>query len=46
MKWYINERKEMMKNSILTKREQEIFELLVKNLTTKDIAKKLMIFMF
>ncbi len=33
----------MMKNSILTKREQEIFELLVKNLTTKDIAKKLMI---
>ena len=31
----------MMENRILTKREQEIFELLVLNKTTKEIAKKL-----
>ena len=30
-----------MKNGILTKREQEIFELLIKNQSTKDIAKTL-----
>ena len=30
-----------MKNKILTKREQQIFELLVLNKTTKDIAKEL-----
>ena len=30
-----------MKNKILTKREQEIFELLVLNKTTKEIADKL-----
>ena len=30
-----------MKNGILTKREHEIFELLVKNQSTKDIAQKL-----
>ncbi len=28
----------LMKRSILTKREQEIFELLVQNKTTKEIA--------
>lgn len=28
----------ILKNIILTKREKEIFELLVKNLSTKDIA--------
>ncbi len=27
-----------MKKSILTKREQEVFSLLVKNMTTKEIA--------
>ena len=32
-----------MNNGILTKREQEIFELLVKNQSTKDIALKLKI---
>ena len=32
-----------MKNKILTKREQEIFELLVLNKTTKEIANKLKI---
>ena len=32
-----------MKSSILTKREQEVFNLLVKNNDTKDIAKKLRI---
>lgn len=32
-----------MKNGILTKREHEIFELLVKNQSTKDIANKLKI---
>lgn len=32
-----------MKKSILTKREKEIFELLVSNKTTNDIAKKLSI---
>ena len=32
-----------MKNSILTKREHEIFELLIKNQSTKDIALKLKI---
>jgi len=30
-----------MKNSILTKREREVFELLVKNFDTKNIAEKL-----
>lgn len=30
-----------MKNSILTKREHEIFELLVKNQSTHEIANKL-----
>jgi LuxR family transcriptional regulator of spore coat protein len=30
-----------MRNGILTKREQEIFELLVKNQDTKEIANKL-----
>lgn len=28
-----------MKKTILTKREKEVFELLIKNNTTKDIAK-------
>ena len=32
-----------MKRSILTKREQEIFNLLVKNKSTKEIAAKLKI---
>lgn len=32
-----------MEGKILTKREQEIFELLVLNKTTKEIAKKLKI---
>ncbi len=32
-----------MKRSILTKREQEIFGLLVQNKTTKEIANKLFI---
>ena len=30
-----------MANGILTAREREIFELLIQNMTTKDIAKKL-----
>lgn len=30
-----------MTNSILTKREREVFELLIKNMTTNEIAKKL-----
>lgn len=30
-----------MKKGILTKREQEVFSLLVKNMTTKEIAKNL-----
>ena len=30
-----------MKNSILTKREKEIFELIILNKTTADISKKL-----
>lgn len=30
-----------MSNSILTKREREVFKLLIKNNTTKEIAKKL-----
>ena len=30
-----------MKKSILTKREDEVFSLLVKNMTTKEIANKL-----
>ena len=30
-----------MKNSILTKREREVFELLIKNNDTAEIAKKL-----
>lgn len=32
-----------MNKSILTKREKEVFELLVKNNTTKDISEKLSI---
>ncbi len=32
-----------MKNSILTKREKEVFELLVLNKSTKEIADKLFI---
>lgn len=30
-----------MKKNILTEREQEVFELLIKNKTTSEIAKKL-----
>ena len=30
-----------MSKGILTKREREVFELLIKNYTTKDIAEKL-----
>ena len=30
-----------MKNSILTKREREVFELLIKNNSTSEIAEKL-----
>ena len=30
-----------MTNSILTKREREVFELLIKNKTTNDIAQEL-----
>ena len=30
-----------MSKGILTKREREVFELLITNLTTKDIAEKL-----
>ncbi len=32
-----------MNKKILTKREKEVFDLLVQNFTTKDIAKKLKI---
>lgn len=32
-----------MKNSILTKREREVFDLLVKNFTTNEIARELKI---
>ena len=32
---------ENMTNSILTKREREVFELLIKNKTTNEIAKEL-----
>ncbi|MBR2587882.1 MAG: response regulator transcription factor [Bacilli bacterium] len=32
-----------MKNSILTKREREVFELLIKNFTTNEIARELKI---
>ncbi len=32
-----------MKKKILTDREQEVFELLIKNKTTKEIAKELYI---
>ncbi|MBR2708287.1 MAG: response regulator transcription factor [Bacilli bacterium] len=32
-----------MSNSILTKREKEVFELLIKNKTTSEIAKELKI---
>lgn len=32
-----------MKNSILTKREQEVFSLLVKNMSTREIAESLRI---
>lgn len=32
-----------MKNSILTKREREVFELLIKNYDTNEIADKLKI---
>ena len=31
-----------MKKSILTNREKEIFELLIKNFSTKDIAKNVL----
>lgn len=34
---------ENMTNSILTKREREVFELLIKNKTTNEIAKELSI---
>ena len=34
---------ENMSNSILTKREKEVFELLIKNKTTSEIAKELKI---
>jgi len=30
-----------MKKSILTRREKEVFELLILNMTTREIAKKL-----
>lgn len=30
-----------MKNSILTRREKEVFELLILNMTTREIAKNL-----
>ena len=33
----------IMENNLLTKREQEIFTLLIKNYSTKDIANKLKI---
>ena len=32
-----------MNNNILTKREKEVFELLIKNKTTKEIAEELFI---
>jgi spore germination protein gerE len=32
-----------MSKGILTKREREVFELLIKNYTTKEIAEKLVI---
>ena len=32
-----------MKNSILTKRERQVFELLIKNFTTNEIAEELQI---
>ncbi len=32
-----------MKNSILTKREREVFELLINNFTTNEIARELKI---
>ena len=32
-----------MNKGILTRREREVFELLIKNLTTKEIAEKLKI---
>lgn len=32
-----------MNKNILTKREKEVFELLIKNMTTKEIADKLFI---
>ncbi len=32
-----------MNNNILTKREKEVFELLIKNKTTKEIAQQLYI---
>jgi len=35
------ESEEAMNNKILTKREREVFELLVKNNITKDIAEEL-----
>ena len=31
----------MMNNSILTKREKQVFEMLITNKTTKEIAEKL-----
>ena len=35
--------REYINNSILTKREKEVFDLLIKNKTTAEIAKKLKI---
>jgi len=40
--YYLKE-KNYMPNSILTKREREVFELLVQDKTTKDIAQELFI---
>ena len=34
-------RKYILKKSILTRREKEVFELLILNMTTREIAKKL-----
>ena len=37
------EREENMRQKVLTKREREVFNLLIKNNTTKEIAEKLKI---
>lgn len=39
----MNSYKNINSNDILTKREREVFELLVQDQTTKDIARKLFI---